>query len=656
MPVTITVSEVRRALYLAAGAQSAGGDGASSVGVLGQWFHDAIGWLVEEQQGVNTLAILADVDEDLEVWKQTLVTRAYSQFVGPRLTAHHAAFHDLAPQVLSFWKAMQAACQWLAELAWSVRPPRATRNGCRSAPWETLAEWLSTEEPLSCELKEPGWSDSVKLVGIADAIIRLKDLTISDDLTRHQVWCAIEFKLGQTSPAADLGQACLYHLMLSVANEQSASPNAENAVADDGTLALISFRPERHEQLFDAASLAAARQRLVDLIGKLAGVDSTQTVAPPGKTGPVNPLPAPPKSNVPQFTHPTAEHLRLGEELVGTLTTEYDIAVSLDGPPIVGPTFLRFPIKLGRKMKVAAVQRRVEELQLRLRLKRAPFITIEEGSFVIDIQRPDPQKVWFDDIRAQLPASDPKLGGSHVPIGVDITGHLVCANLAKTEHSHLLAAGTTGSGKSEWLRTAIAGLMVTNTPDTLRLLIIDPKRNAFHALRKSPYLWKPLVFPDEQSTAEVLQELATEMDRRYRQLDGADSHAQLVARSDVPLPRIVCVCDEYRDLISRSREERKLIEDQICRLGAKARAAGIHLILATQEPRRETIKGPLDSNIPARVGLWMQKAQESRMLLSEAGAEKLLGNGDLLFKDVGPPRRLQAPLLTEENRNAIFGA
>ena len=217
-----------------------------------------------------------------------------------------------------------------------------------------------------------------------------------------------------------------------------------------------------------------------------------------------------------------------------------------------------------------------------------------------------------------------------------------------------MAAGTTGSGKSEWLRSAIAGLIVTNTPETLRLLIIDPKRNAFHALRNSSYLWKPLVFPDEQPAAEVLQDLAAEMDRRYRQLDGADSHAQLVARSDVPLPRIVCVCDEYRDLISRSREERKQIEEQICRLGAKSRAAGIHLILATQEPRRETIKGPLDSNIPARVGLWMQKAQESRMLLSEAGAEKLLGHGDLLFKDAGPPRRLQAPLLTEADREAIF--
>lgn len=115
------------------------------------------------------------------------------------------------------------------------------------------------------------------------------------------------------------------------------------------------------------------------------------------------------------------------------------------------------------------------------------------------------------------------------------------------------------------------------------------------------------------------------------------------------------MCDEYRDLICRDRAERKAIESHICRLGAKARAAGIHLILATQEPSRDTIKGTLDSNMPARVGLKMQKRLESNMLLNEPGAEKLLNHGDLLFKDVGPPRRLQAPLLTSEERVRIFG-
>jgi len=655
VPVTITVSEVRQALYYAAGAQSARGEGAPSLAVLGQWFHEAVGWLVKDSGKDSPLAVLADVEEVLQVWKQTLVERAYCQFVGPRLTSHQAALQDVAPQVLTFWQAMQAACHWLAELAWSVRPPRASRAAGHPAPWLTLAEWLTTEEPLSCDLREPGWVDCVRLVGVADAVVRLADADNSNpSRERGNAWCAIEFKLGQNSPAADLGQACLYHMMLSAAG-QIANESPGRDMPDTGTLALISFRPERHEQLFDAATLASARQRLVDLIGKLAGVDAALAAAPKGRTGPVHaPDTQLPRSSAHRITQPTDEHLKLGQMLVTTLTNEYGVAVSLDGPPIVGPTFLRFPIKLGKRMKVAAVQQRVEELQLRLGLSRPPFIAIEEGLLVVDVQRPDRQKVLFSDIRSQLPVPDTKLGGSHVPVGVDIFGRLVCANLATTEHAHLLAAGTTGSGKSEWLRSAIAGLIVTNTPDTLRLLIIDPKRNAFHALRNSPYLWKPLVFPDEQPAAEVLKDLAAEMDRRYRQLDGADSHAQLVARSDVPLPRIVCVCDEYRDLISRSREERKQIEEQICRLGAKARAAGIHLILATQEPRRETIKGPLDSNIPARVGLWMQKAQESRMLLSEAGAEKLLGHGDLLFKDAGPPRRLQAPLLTEANREAIF--
>ena len=654
MPVTITVSEVRTALYRAAGSQSARGDGAPSLAVLGQWFHEAVGWLVTDERGTAPLSVLADVDENLDVWRQTLVDHTYAHFVGPRLTSHQAALQDVATQVLTFWQAMQAACHWLADLVWSLRSPRKSLRQA-PPPWQSLAEWLTTDEPLSCELREPGWLDSVRLTGIADAVVRLN--------TAGNAWCAIEFKIGQTSPAADLGQACLYHLMLSAAEvSQSTNGTATAASPASGTLALISFRPERHEQLFDAAALQSARQRLVDLIGKLAGVDATQANPPQARTAPVTAAECdqqPPATDVRQaalpYVHPTAHHLELGQRLVTTLTHEYGVAVELNGPPLVGPSFLRFPLRLGPRMRVAAVQQRVEELQLRLGLSRPPFIAIEDGVLVVDVQRPDRQKVMFDEIRPQLPAPDPRLGGSHVPIGVDIAGQLVCANLATTEHAHLLAAGTTGSGKSEWLRTAIAGLIVTNTPDTLRLLIIDPKRNAFHALRSSPFLWKPLVFPDEQPAAAVLKELVDEMDRRYRQLDGADSHAQLVVRSNIPLPRVVCVCDEYRDLISRSREERKQIEDQICRLGAKARAAGIHLILATQEPRRETIKGPLDSNIPARVGLWMQKAQESRMLLSEPGAEKLLGHGDLLFKDVGRPRRLQSPLLSEANRDSIFG-
>jgi DNA segregation ATPase FtsK/SpoIIIE-like protein len=136
----------------------------------------------------------------------------------------------------------------------------------------------------------------------------------------------------------------------------------------------------------------------------------------------------------------------------------------------------------------------------------------------------------------------------------------------------------------------------------------------------------------------------------------SDSLAEHVRRTGGRLPRIFCVCDEYADLILRDRKERKRIEDRITRLGNKARAAGIHLIMATQQPSREVIKGSLDAAISARVGLKMQKVTESRMLLNSDGAENLLGRGDLLYKCIGNPVRLQSAWLPSDEMKEIFGA
>lgn len=642
MPVTLSVSQVREALYRADGMTDARGDGAASTAVLGRWFHEALGLLVQNHGPGSPLATLAEVDNNLDVWKATLVTHIYSQFVGPRLTQQQAALHDAAPQVISFWKAMQAACHWVAELSWRLAQERKSYREKLRAPWQELSSCITTDEPLICEIREPHWSDSVRLIGIADAVVRRADTG---------AWCAIEFKLGRTSPAVDLGQACLYHIILSSAAMAENHSSAKGDIGNLGALALVSFRPDLHERLFSAPDLTVVKQRLIEVIGQLAGVANGSST---GATGGLAPAPSPNAEYQRKVSPATDEHRQLGLNIVKTLA-EYGVAVEQTEPIVVGPTFLRFPINLGRGMRVSAVEKRAAELQVKLNLRAEPFISRDLGQLVIDVQRPDRKKVFFKDVRSQLPRPAEGRGGSHVPVGVNLSGELICANLAQPEHAHFLVAGTTGSGKSEWLRLAIAGLVVSNTPETLRLLVIDPKRNAFHALRESPFLWKPLVFPDEQPAADVLAELAEEMDRRYRLLDGADSIVQFADRTGQVLPRIVCVCDEYRDLISRGRVERKLIEQQICRLGAKARAAGIHLILATQEPSRDTIRGPLDSNIPARVGLKMGKRLESTMLLNEAGAEKLLGNGDLLFRDIGSPRRLQAPMLHEDERNLVFG-
>jgi len=643
VPVTMTVSQVRQALFHAAGGQSAAGPGLPSTAQLGRWFHDGIGQLVQTDNAASSpLRSLLDLDENLDVWKQHLVETAYHRVVGPQLTQAQANLQECGPQVRAYWQAMQAACQWLAELSWELRPRRAAERGRIAPPWETLANLMTTEEPLRCQLHEPGWSAPVELVGLADAVVRLK---------KTGAWCAIEFKLGQTVPEVDLGQACLYHLLLSPLSGQSES-------GESAALAVVSFLPERKEHLFSGPELVEARARLLNLIGHLAGVLNDSPNGTPSRSVNalhVNEAATAPSRSANFTTVPTAEHRALGDGLVRTFA-EYGIPVSIQEPVVAGPTFLRFPIHLGPKAKVAAAKKLVPELQLRLKLRAEPFVQMEQGQLVVDVQRPDRQTITFDQVRDQLNGHSDKAGSSLVPIGIDLSGTLQRADLSRPEHAHLLVVGTTGSGKSEWLRLAVAGLIAANTPDTLRFLVIDPKRNAFHALQQSPYLWKPLVFPDEQDAAQVLMELAEEMDRRYRLFNGADSFTDVVSRENVILPRIVCLCDEYRDLISRDKTQRQAIEDQICRLGSKARAAGIHLIIATQEARRETIKGALDSNMPARVGLKMGKALESRLLFGENGSERLLGNGDLLFKDVGDLRRLQAPLLSESNRQEFFGA
>jgi S-DNA-T family DNA segregation ATPase FtsK/SpoIIIE len=615
MAVLLQVREVREALYLAGGAAGTG-EGAPSTALLGRIFHEVFAELVGPDPQANLRAALADADPDPGRRLATLVDHAYGRLVGPRLRRDQANLHHQAGPVLGFWQAVQELCGWLAGL---------------SLP----AGQITPEEPLAWELREPDWTDVVRLTGVADAVLRVPGTGR---------WCVIELKLGRTAPEADLAQACLYHQM--VAGSAIQRPAAETGTDSmSGSLALVSFEPRLRERLIDPGELGEARRTLVDLIGRLAGVKPPDRPATPAR-------PAVPEKSATTASAP--DHAALGKQLVRVLE-EYQAPVALDGPPIVGPTFIRFPVTLGPRVKLDAVRRLANEVRVRLGLEAPPFIGIDRHRVVVDLQRRDRQDVRFAEIRPQLSAGDPPPGGARVPLGVDLEGRLRLADLAKPEHAHLLVAGMTGSGKTEWLRSAVAGLLAANTPETLRLVLIDPKRNAFHPLRDSPFLHAPIVYPDEQPASEVLARLADEMEARYRAMGrtGSDTLAEHVRRTGEPVPRIVCVCDEYADLLRRGRPEREALEQQVFRLGAKARAAGIHLILATQQPSREVIKGALDANIPARVGLRMEKAIESRMLLGDSGAEQLLGRGDLLFRDIGDPVRLQSAYVPDDEFRLI---
>lgn len=200
---------------------------------------------------------------------------------------------------------------------------------------------------------------------------------------------------------------------------------------------------------------------------------------------------------------------------------------------------------------------------------------------------------------------------------------------------------------------------MANTPETLRLVLIDPKRNAFLDLERSPFLLRPgaLVHPPHDDVIPVLGELIDEMEHRTQLFKDvrADHLSDYCRKVETRLPRIVVACDEFADLVMASKQQRAAIELVLNRLGQKARAAGIHLILATQSPRREVVSGILRANTPARIGLRVTTAVESRLILDRSGAEKLLGRGDLLFASNHHPIRLQAPYLPDEDRLAIFG-
>jgi DNA segregation ATPase FtsK/SpoIIIE, S-DNA-T family len=545
-----------------------------------------------------------------------LVRHAYDNLLGPRLTEMQAGLRESGAEAMDLWEALQAACCWLCRLLTAAEQRGTIRYDHQQRAWFGAEQLCQPELELQWEVKEPHWTAPVQVFGVADALWKNPE---------SGRWCVLEYKLGRPRPEADLAQACLYHCALS----------ASSLSTSDGALAVITFGPELRERFYQSAELSEAQSALQALIGRMANV-----------------LPEVPPQPVPVVSEP---HLALGKKLVRALQ-EYGVPVEWKGELTAGPSFLRYFVIPSRQTKMKQVRDRAEDLGMQLNLKSDPMIHNADGRLVIDIARPDPQTVTFGSILDQLPKPDGR-GCSRAPLGVDLNGRLQFVDLASSNNPHLLVAGTAGSGKSEWLRSAIAGLTLSNTPETLRLVLIDPKRTAFAELKGSPYLHAPdsLVYPPEHSAFDVLDSLIEEMERRYKLFEQAlvDDLPEYRAKTGKVLPRIVCVCDEYADLLVDRAATRNLA-GAISRLGAKARAAGVHLIIATQYPDRKTVDGALKMNLGGRICMRVANHQQSNMIINQSGAERLLGKGDLFFLSIGDPVRLQAPYLSPPDRARIF--
>ena len=238
----------------------------------------------------------------------------------------------------------------------------------------------------------------------------------------------------------------------------------------------------------------------------------------------------------------------------------------------------------------------------------------------------------------------------NVALGKDIAGNIICADIAKMPH--LLIAGTTGSGKSVCLNSMIISLLYNATPDEVKLVMIDPKQVEFITYNGIPHLLVPVV-SDPRKAAGALGWAVTEMLQRYKMFSEKNvrdikGYNKLASTSDdiEPLPQIVIFIDELSDLMMVAPNE---VEDSICRLAQMARAAGMHLVIATQRPSVNVITGIIKANIPSRIALSVSSQIDSRTIIDTAGAEKLLGNGDMLFNPVGvnKPVRVQGCFVSD---------
>lgn len=337
-------------------------------------------------------------------------------------------------------------------------------------------------------------------------------------------------------------------------------------------------------------------------------------------------------------TTPDAD--RTAQELVDTLQS-FGIGVDYQGAAI-GPAFVRAKLKPHAGVKVISILRLSNDLQVQLGLANPPLIAPQAGYISVDLPRQDRQVAGFEEyVQARvLPAN----AAIKIAVGVNLDGQLVEADLSDPNTCHFLVGGTTGSGKSEFLRSLLLSLIVRHSPDHLKIALVDPKRVTFPEFEQMRSLYSPVVKDTEQAI-ELMDRLVGEMEQRYQRFEsaGCADLSSYNQKTRSAIPRIVCIFDEYADFMAE-KESRTALEQNIKRLGAMARAAGIHLIIATQRPEAKVVTPIIRSNLPGRVALRTASEADSAIILGgkQTSAAYLLGKGDLLYQVGAQLHRLQS--------------
>ena len=321
------------------------------------------------------------------------------------------------------------------------------------------------------------------------------------------------------------------------------------------------------------------------------------------------------------------------------------------GEVSIGPTVTQFTMRPAVGMKLSRIMALNSDLSLALAAYPIRIEAPIPGKSLVGIEVPN-KKVALIGLRNMFDHDDFKKSKYFLPLalGRDVSGNPVFAGLEKMPH--LMIAGATGTGKSVSINTILLSLLYKHSPDVLKLILIDPKRVELTLFNDIPHLITPVII-DNKKVLGALKWALSEMDRRYDSLSKSASkdifsyNAKMSDRNEPIMPVIVIVIDELADLMATYGRD---VEAAIVRLAQMSRAVGIHLILSTQRPSVEVITGLIKANITSRIALQVASQIDSRTILDMAGAEKLLGKGDMLFLagDVAKPRRLQGAMVTEK--------
>ena len=413
----------------------------------------------------------------------------------------------------------------------------------------------------------------------------------------------------------------------------------EDPIPEAPKLEPVQAQPENRTQKVTSKDTAESAQQVADEIAKAQTVQKPVYCFPP-----IDLLKAPSGGTADGTAEMRENSQRLNETLASFRIDAHIINVTR------GPSVTRYEVELDKGVRLNKLTTVADDIALSLGAPSVRIAPVPGKISVVGIEVPN-RAVTTVSLREVIDSSEfaKSKSKSSFSVGKDIGGNCIVGNIAKMPH--MLIAGTTGSGKSVCMNSLIISLLYKSSPEDVKLIMVDPKMVELANYNGIPHLMIPVV-TDPKKAAGALQWAVTEMMRRYKTMSDAgvrdlESFNSIVMAEDgEKVPQLVVIIDELADLMLVAAKE---VEDSICRIAQMGRAAGIHLVIATQRPSADVITGLMKANIPSRIAFAVASAMESRIILDTQGAEKLVGRGDMLYAPIGTgkPQRVQGCFVSD---------